>query len=168
MSIDREARRYIDAALQFTSGVTFPRTSTLVSVRNRLRTAQALLTTSPTPGARRALVYVERALTLLDPIEATRLRQELWQALIALTPGMALADVPVGIAGLSGPVDVPPAGVVLPSDVPPPGLVPPSDVPPSDKPPASKGQSKIGGFGLLAIFASALALVYFARRKEQP
>lgn len=157
MSIDREARRYIDAALQFTSGVTFPRTSTLVSVRNRLRTAQALLTTSPTPGARRALVYVERALTLLDPIEATRLRQELWQALIALTPGMALADVPVGIAGLSGPVDVPPAG-----------LVPPSDVPPSDKPPASKGQSKIGGFGLLAIFASALALVYFARRKEQP
>ena len=157
MSIDREARRYIDAALQFTSGVTFPRTSTLVSVRNRLRTAQALLTTSPTPGARRALVYVERALTLLDPIEATRLRQELWQALIALTPGMALADVPVGIAGLSGPVDVPPAG-----------LVPPSDTPPSDKPPASKGQSKIGGFGLLAIFASALALVYFARRKEQP
>lgn len=157
MSIDREARRYIDAALQFTSGVTFPRTSTLVSVRNRLRTAQALLTTSPTPGARRALVYVERALTLLDPIEATRLRQELWQALIALTPGMALADVPVGIAGLSGPVDVPPAG-----------LVPPSDTPPSDKPPASKGQSKIGGLGLLAIFASALALVYFARRKEQP
>lgn len=151
MSIDREARRYIDAALQFTSGVTFPRTSTLVSVRNRLRTAQALLTTSPTPGARRALVYVERALTLLDPIEATRLRQELWQALIALTPGMALADVPVGIAGLSGPVDVPPPGLV----------------PPSDKSPEPKSQNKIGGFGLLAIFASALALVYFARRKEQ-
>ena len=92
---------------------------------------------------------------------------QLASALIALTPGMALADVPVGIAGLSGPVDVPPAGLVPPSDVPP-SDVPPSDVPPSDKPPASKGQSKIGGFGLLAIFASALALVYFARRKEQP
>ena len=149
MSIDSEARRYIDSSLQFTSGVTFPRTSTLVSVRNRLRTAQALLTTSPTPGARRALVYVERALTLLDPIEATRLRQELWQALLALTPGMVLADVPVGIAGLS--TDW--------SRTPPPGLIPPTPA----EPPASK--KIIGGFGLLAILGGALALVYFARRR---
>jgi hypothetical protein len=154
MSIDREARRYIDSALQFTSGVTFPRTSTLVSVRNRLRTAQSLLTTSKTPGSRRALVYVERALTLLDPIEATRLRQELWQALIALTPGMVLADVPVGIAGLGA--------------TPPPGLIPPTpDAPTTPDTPAAPPAPKksISGFGLLAILGGALALVYFARRR---
>lgn len=152
MSIDREARRYIDSALQFTSGVTFPRTSTLASIRSRLRTAQALLVTSTTPGSRRALVYVERALTLLDPIEATRLRQELWQALLSLTPGMVLADVPVGIAGL-GTVEVPPSGLNVPD-----GGGGGQSTPPAPK-------KSVSGFGLLAILGGALALVYFARRR---
>ena len=113
-AIDKEARRYVDTALQFTTGVTFIGATIRVAIRSRLRAAQALLQMSGSPEGVRANAYVTRALTLIDPIETSRLQEELYHALRELTPSWIAMDVqaPVGLgAAVVG--DVFPVGVAV-------------------------------------------------------
>lgn len=147
---ERDALRLLRDALQATSASTFISSTNQVWISDRLKTAEALLSTSISNEGSAALVYVTRARSLVEAIEAPRLRQSLTAAIQALTTPMTADGLGRGYAGEEH-------GAELPDSLTPGGVTPPAV-----KAPAPKSSR---GVGVLVLAAGIIgAAVMYSRR----